>query len=246
MPPAGPQPKPPNPTGPSRLPVLNDTGLRIIQLSGSGTNGLDIDSQTGLVYAVNNGSVADAMWCGKTPVSKPGRDTLSIVDSFSGVETAAIPTDGAPVWPWVSVANDEVYVAASRTGTVVVHSRGTGERLDSINVGGLPHDLALDPGSGRLIVSNTNDGSQEFLSVVDITTRSLVAHRRVVKFPHKIAVDFEAGVAYVVSVESGMVSVVDTTDGQVIGTFATSSSGRRGQRSGHDRFLPVYWPAVRG
>ena len=185
---------------------------------------MDIDSATGLVYAVNNSSVAEAVWCGKTPVSKPeGRDTLSIVDPSFGGEIAAVPTDGSPVWPWVSVENDEVYVAASRTGSVAVHARGTGERWDSINVGGLRHDLTLDHGSGLLIVSNTNDQSQEYLAVVDIAARSVGAHRKVIRFLHKITVDFEAGVAYVVSVESGTVSVVDTANGQVTGTFDTSS-----------------------
>lgn len=207
-------------SGGASVPVL-DVAVRSIALTGGGTNGLDIDPSTGLVYAVNNASTSD--WCG-VPVGARS-NTLSIVDADAGREIASVPTDPGPVWPLVDSTRDVVYVAASTEGRVAVHRLGSGQKVKSISVGGLPHDLGLEPRAGLLIVSNTNDGSQRYMSVVDPASGTVRAHHRVARFPHRIAFDAAEARAYMMSVESGTITVVDMRTGEVIDSFDSGGGG---------------------
>jgi DNA-binding beta-propeller fold protein YncE len=193
--------------------------VRVVPISSGGTNGLDIDANNGLVYAVTNSTVSG--WC-KQPVGTR-LDRLSIVDPVSGKEMIAVSTGRGPVWPLVDSTQGLVYVATS-DGIVAVHEAGTGNRIASIQVGGLPHDLGLDPVSGLLVVSNTNDGSQKYIALVDTSTREVRAQVEVDSLPHRIMMDRERRVAYVISVESGTITTVDTANAQVLG--ATASGGR--------------------
>lgn len=62
--------------------TLTDVGLQTIKLTTGGTNGLDVDTKNGLVYAVSNSTVG--AWCGK-PVGTRS-DTLSVIDPARGKE----------------------------------------------------------------------------------------------------------------------------------------------------------------
>lgn len=200
---------------------LTDVGLKKIELSSGGTNGLDIDFDTGLVYTVTNSTVGS--WCNK-PVGKRA-DLLSIVDPVQGKEIAAIATDKGPVWPWVDVSNDAVIVATSSEGIIARHKRGSGEKLGTIKVGGLPHDVAVDSQSNIMLVSNTNDGSQKYVAAVDAKTQAILGQHQVAELPHRIALDSSKHLAYVMSVGSGTISVFDSTNGQPAGQFNTGGKG---------------------
>lgn len=200
---------------------LNDVGLRQIALSSGGTNGLDIDPSTGLVYAVNNSAVSD--WCGQKIEKRS--DSLHIIDPDQAKELVAVATDKGPVWPLIDTNKGQVYVATSSEGIVALHKINSGEKLGTIKVGGLPHDLGLDPTSNLLFVSNTNDGSQKYVAVVDTLTASVVAQHQVAPLPHRIMVDKNLRVAYVVSVDSGIISIFNTENGQPAGQIETGGKG---------------------
>lgn len=218
IPASGGQAAPGAPTGPSAR--ILDVSTRIVSLQSGGTNGITLNGPTGLAYAVTNSTVG--AWCSR-PLGVRA-DHLSIVDVKEGRLIATTATGRGPVWPLVDPSRGVVYVAAS-DGEVVVHDMETGARVDSIRVGGLPHDLGLDPASGLLFVSNTNDGSQEYIAVVDTASRAVVRQLRVSKLPHRIAVDAEARAAYVMSVESGDITVVDTAAGVVVRVIESGGRG---------------------
>lgn len=200
---------------------LTDVGLRSIQLSSGGTNGLAVDPETGLVYAVNNSTVGD--WCGKKIEKRS--DSLHVIDPSQAKEVASVTTDKGPVWPLVDTKNDIVYVATSSEGIVAKHRLGTGEKLGTIKVGGLPHDLGLDSESNILLVSNTNDGSQKYVAAVNAQTQQVIAQHSVAAMPHRIMLDPAKRLAYIVSVGSGTVSVFNTVDGTPAGQIETGGRG---------------------
>lgn len=200
----------------AELPTLTDVGLDIIQLTGGGPNGLDIDPETGLVYVVMNGG----QWCGD-PIPDTAKG-VSIVDPANSMELDMVSTDLGPVWPLVDTQRNLVYVAASGApGTIAIHKRGTGEKVGAIEIGGMPHDLGLDPNSGILIASNTKDSSQTYMAVVDLNTQTLLAHHQIGSFPHKIEVDSNRSLGYVLSLELGLISVVDMTTGNLTDEFSS-------------------------
>lgn len=206
------------------LPILNNVGVISIPMTSYGTNGLEVDMETGLVYVANNSGTAMAQWCGKAPVVKANTNTLNVIDPVKRQEIEVEPTDRAPIWPLVDPERNVVYVATS-SGTVAVHAKGTGEKATSIQVGGVPHATALNSETDLLVVTNSKDGSQEYISIVNVESRSLVRHLQVPKFPHPAVMDADKGLAYVLSLESGKVTVVDMVGGQVVKSFGTSAPG---------------------
>jgi len=203
--------------------LIEDVGLRVVKLSSGGTNGLDVDPATGLVYAVSNSTVG--AWCGG-PVGTR-RDLLMVVDPVEAREVAAVPTVRAPVWSLAAGSGSVVYVAGS-DGVIGIHDRASRAQTGSIAVGGLPHDLGYDAASGYLLVSNTHDQSQDYVSVVDTRARSVIAAHRVGGKPHKIVVDPATRRAYVISVANGRISVVDMSTGALERQIDTGGSGTLG------------------
>lgn len=95
----------------------------------------------------------------------------------------------------------------------------------AIKVGGLPHDLGLDPKSRLLFISNTKDGSQQYVGVLDAATNRVLDHYHVAKLPHRIALDPVKNLAYVVSVGTGIISKFNTITGKLEGTLETGGQG---------------------
>ncbi len=207
---------------------IADVGLELIPVATPGANGLTVHPTTGDVYLVLNG--AD-FWCSGQPDGDATyAETLSIIDGSTATEVANVPTDPGPVWPIVDVARDRVYVAASGAGgTIVAHDPATGSALETWNLGGRPHDMGLDVQGSTMVVSNTYDMSQTYVSVWDLDDEVELSHPAVPGLPHKIVVDDDERVAYVVSLGAGEITAIDLVTGQVVDTL---SSGDIPQTSG--------------
>ena len=204
--------------------LSQDVILKTIKLTGAGPQGLELDSKTGLVYVANNGSIisgckGDTSKSGGQASLQAGANKLSIVDPSSGKETVSVPTDSGPIWPLVDNKRNVVYVAGSGNGKVAIHELGTGKKTDSINIGGRPHAFGLSE-SGVLIVSNTNDSTQTFMSAVNVNTKQVIAHHKAPELPHGIAFDSVKNVFYMVGVKNGTVAIIDAKTGEVKSTFA--------------------------
>ena len=191
--------------------------LQSILLTGAGTQGLAVDGETGLVYAGNTGNTISKCDPGDVQ-ERPGRNTMSVIDPAKGIELARVPTDDGPIWPIVDPNRDVVYMANSGgKGTISIHEKGTGIKLESIQLGGMPHAAGvLD---NILVVSNTNDKSQTYYAAINLETRKLIAHHPSPKFPHPVVVDAEEKLAYMMGVEAAEVVVIDMTTGQPKETF---------------------------
>lgn len=202
------------------LRVIAIEGRQSIALSGRAPQGLDVDLETGLVYVANNGSyVANCKGTGQ------GVDrSMSIVDPSLLRETARIDNLGGPVWPLVDLGRNVVYSANSGGKSLTVHERGTGRLMDTIPLGGRPHQVGLDPERSLIVVSNTNDETQTFVAVIDAGTRTLVGHLPVAALPHGIAVDLDRHRAFVSSVSDGTNTAIDLSDGSLAGTITQTTS----------------------
>lgn len=196
---------------------ISDAGVRQIPISRAGANGLAVDTTSGLVYVVING--ATAPWCGDRGQPPSG---LSIVDPAAGRETAMVASGLSPVWPLVDAARGKVYVASSGgAGTLAVHQLGTGRLERQFTIGGRPHDLGLDPRGRLLLVSNTFDSSQTWISTVDVETGMVVTNLQVPELPHKVVVDERDRVGYAVSLGSGRITAVDLASGAKLREFGS-------------------------
>lgn len=199
--------------------ITSKLELEQVKLTEKGQQGIAIDDQTGLVYVGTYSGINNKCLPGNLT---GGKSYLSVIDPATAKETAAVVTDGAPIWPSVDSDRGEVYVAAS-SGTVAIHKTGSGEKLGSIAVGGLPHMPAhLD---NILVVSNTNDQSQTYYSAVNLDTKKIIGDYASPKFPHPIAIDTEAKLAYMMGVEAAEVVVIDMSTGKPGETFKLEGGG---------------------
>lgn len=194
-----------------------DAGIRHITISRAGANGLAVDAASGRVYVVING--ATSPWCGDTGQFTSG---LSIVDPITNKELAIVTSGESPVWPLVDAQRGKVYVAGSGgNGTVAVHNPVTGALEKSFALGGRPHDLGLDPAGNLLLVSNTFDQSQTWISLVNVDNGAVVSNIQVPDLPHKVVVDASARFGYVVSLGAGQITEVDLKTGAKLREFSS-------------------------
>lgn len=204
----------------TQAPTATKPQNQVIQTSGAGTQGIDVDLETGLVYIAHNGSnTCKPIAPGKDALPK-GANTLSIVDPAAGKETVNIETEFSPIWPTVDTKRKVVYVAGSG-GTIGSHKLGEGTKIKSLKVGGLPHMVGLS-NDGILVVSNTNDGSQTYYSAVNADTFSLIGHFESPKFPHAIVYNQDKNIFYMIGVESGKIVVIDAKTGLSERTFSAN------------------------
>ncbi len=188
---------------------LIDAGTTTIRLSVGVSQGVDVDPATGKVFIGASSAISE--WCGIHFGATRG-DRLAVVDPAAGIEVASVGAGGSPIWPRVDPTNGIVWLAES-SGTLGYHSLTDGHRLGAVAVGGLPHDVAADPGAGLIVVSNTTDGSQKKIAVVRASDKAIVSTHTVEAFPHRIVLDPAKHRAWIVGVESGALSVIDTASG---------------------------------
>jgi DNA-binding beta-propeller fold protein YncE len=117
-----------------------------------------------------------------------------------------------------------VYSANSGAKTLTVHARGTAALLATLALGGRPHQMGLDPARPFLVVSNTRDETQTWISVVDADAFALAGNLAVTPLPHGVAVDPDRHVAYVSSVSDGTNAIVDLASGAAAGSLRTTDS----------------------
>jgi DNA-binding beta-propeller fold protein YncE len=203
--------------------ILEDVGLKVITTKGSGSEGLDIDPKTGLVYVAHNGNIisnckGDTSGNMNSP-ARSGGSTMSIIDPVAAKEILNVATESSPIWPLIDNVRNVVYVSGSGSGKIALHALGSGVKTSTIEVKGKPHALGLDPNTGLMIVSNTYDMTQTYMSVVDVDTKKVIANHKVSDLPHGVAMDYVTHVAYMVSVKDGGVSKIDLKTGNILETF---------------------------
>lgn len=187
--------------------------LRTVKLTGTGQQGIAIDPNTGYVYVGTYSGISNKCVAGNP---NQGQSYLSIVDPSKAKEVAAVTTDQSPIWPAIDDQRQLVYVAAS-SGSVAVHKLGTGEKIGSIHVGGLPHMPAIL--GNIMVVSNTHDQSETYYSAVNLDTKQVIGNYKGPSLPHPIALDDQKKLAYMMGVESGQVTIIDMSTGQPVSNF---------------------------
>jgi YVTN family beta-propeller protein len=192
-----------------------------------GAEGVALDPATGLVYIGLNGTIisgceGDGSLSGGRPSQQgPGAHQMSIVNPSLAREVAAVPTGLAPIWPTVDSSRRIVYMMGSGNGSVTVHNAADGSTIRTITVGGKPHMGGLDDSTGLMVVGNTVRSSdviseQNYATIVNTATGSVVRTFETSPAPHGVVVDQDRDVVYFTAVGDGAIVAVSATTGQVL------------------------------
>jgi YVTN family beta-propeller protein len=231
----GPAPTPtpspaPGPDEGSTVPTVNAVTATVTLGGGRavvGAEGIALDPSTGLVYIGLNGTIisgceGDGSIAGGRPSQQgPGANQMSIVNPAKALEVAAVRTGLAPIWPTVDSARGLVYMMGSGNGSVTVHNAADGITVRTITVGGRPHMGGLDYSTGLMVVGNTVRSSdviseQNFATIVNTATDTVVRNFETSPAPHGVVVDQDRDVMYFTAVGDGAIVAVSAASGQVL------------------------------
>lgn len=161
---------------------------------------------------------------GRVFVANSGDGSVSVLDARTGALMRTIPVG----------SYDDAVAVDTRAGRVLVTSIGavsvldatTGSVLRTFPVGGSPYAIAVDARTNRAFVTGTDGGVWAaihhvapgqppewagYVAVLDTQQVTLLRTVRVGRDPRGIAVDEQAGHAFVANYWSSSVSVLDTT-----------------------------------
>jgi hypothetical protein len=211
----------------------------------AGAEGVALDPTTGLVYVGLNGNIVSACEGDATrpgaPPPGPGAGQMSIVNPMLAIEVASVAAGQAPIWPTVDAERGLVYMANSGgSGTISVHNAADGTKLRTITVGGKPHMGGLDFSTGLMVVGNTVRASnviaeQNYASVVDMRTNTVVREFATSPAAHGMAVDQERDVVYFSAVGDGAIVAVSASTGMEL--YAGAPSSKYGAEFGNNNML---------
>ena len=91
-----------------------------------------------------------------------------------------------------------------RSGSAGPTNRATA----TVPVGDRPYQVAVDPGSHTVYVTNDDDGT---MSVIDASTRAVTATVPAGKHPHGVALDPDSHTVYVTNHDDHTLSVIDAS-----------------------------------
>ena len=189
-----------------------------------GAEGISLDTTTGYMYIGLNGSIISGcegdVGLGGQPI---GGGELSAINPINGIEIFSVKTGGSPIWPTVDSARGFVYVMGSGDGTVTTHNLENGAIINTINIGGKPHQGGLDFSTGKMVIGNTFKSSedinqQKYSSILNVDTFEIETNFESSPGAHGMAVDQENDLIYFSSVGDGQITVVDIKANKVIKT----------------------------
>ena len=187
-----------------------------------GAEGISLDINTGYMYIGLNGSIISGCEGDVSQGGQPvGGGELSIINPSLGKELYSVATGGAPIWPTVDSDRGYVYVMGSGDGTVNIHNLSDGAKVSVIYVGGKPHQGGLHLSSGKLVIGNTFQSSddinqQKYSSIVNIESLKVEKDFESSPGAHGMAVDQENNLVYFSSVGDGAVTVINILTNEII------------------------------
>ncbi len=219
----------------------------IIDLDGRPT-GISLDSVTGSVYVVKEGSDsmtiltpvngtivtyeqdldrdhADLQSVAVNPdtnrvyVANHESDTVSVIDGETNKVIATVDVGEAPNRIVVNEQTNRVYVSNLISSSLTVIDGDSDEPIDTVQLDGKPSAVAVDARNNLVYIADSVSG----VYVLDGELGAIVDTIRVGDHPSDIAVNSGTNAVYVVNHFSDSVSVVDGSTGRIVKEISVGS-----------------------
>lgn len=211
------------------LPIGIDATIATIPVgsvpAGVGIQGIALNVDRSLLYVAEG--TRTTQWNGErcAPAPPPQSGSAGAVGVFNTnlltkVAEVALSA-GFPIHVELDTTTGRLYVATSPDWVYALD--GTAQ-VASVRLGGVPHDIGVDPAAGRGVVTNTNalTGVQTYVALIDLGTLQPLRHIDTRGFgPHKAAVDPERHLVYVSHAEFEKVDVIDSRTGDLLRQIPT-------------------------
>jgi YVTN family beta-propeller protein len=200
--------------------------------------------------SVDSGFRFDPAFVGRIPgklatgligvASSRAADVVTVFDKLSGEVAAVVPTRDEPVGLALDATRQRIYVAAYRDDVVQAIDLLDHAVIDRVQLGAgdRPLEIALTPDGTTLLTANSGTDTVSFIDAVDLFEIERVA---VGRRPRSILIDRDGRRAYVFSVDSNTIAVLDIPRRVVAATITTESGPVRGEfNRGGDRLFVLH------
>lgn len=165
-------------------------------------------------------------------VAHTANNALDVIDCAAGKYLCSVPRLEAVAGALVSEEHDLVFTSNRGENTVGIFAAGHEDALTKVGVGVRPNGLAYDPGRGLLLAANVGDPSipgSFTVSLVDVSTRAMIADVPVAGRTRWTVFDAEAGCFYVNIADPAQIVIVESANpGRVTRSFPVSAVGPHG------------------
>ncbi len=159
-------------------------------------------------------------------------DTLDVIDCASSKYLRSVRGLAGVAGALVSEEQDLVFTSNRGENTVGLFAAGHEEALVKVTVGMRPNGLAYDPGRGLLMAANVGDPSfpgSFTVSVVDVSTRAMIADIRVPGRTRWTVFDPDTGSFYVNIADPPQIVIIESANpDHVARTFPVAAVGPHG------------------
>lgn len=146
---------------------------------------------------------------------------IVLLDTHSGAVLYTATTPGTASALAEDPRTHRVYVAeADAAGTIAVVDAGSGQMVDSLQVGAPAEQVAVDASAGRLFVVTTAGAAsgRGTLHALDLATHAASGTAQVGRGPHALGVDETTGRVLVTNAGDRSISVIDAGTLRVVAT----------------------------
>ncbi|HDQ98822.1 MAG TPA: YncE family protein [candidate division WOR-3 bacterium] len=189
--------------------VIDGAGNSVVATVPTGAAPRDVclNPVSGKVYVANYGS---------------GANSVTVIDAAGDSVLATVTTGQRPrALAWNPV-NNRVYVACFSSNSVTVIDGETNAVVDSVGVGWSPAAVAVVEDQNHIYVANSGSASNS-VTVMDGATNTVIQHVAVGAKPAAVGWNSTGNKVYVANEDAGSVSVIRTTDRQVVAVIGTGS-----------------------
>lgn len=213
----------------AKLSVFDMAKLRFVDVIDVGVkpSGLALDSSAGLLYVACDDVATEG--------------SVSVVDTnkLRAVHTVRLGPDTGPRGVALDSRTHSLFVTERRAGAVAVVDTRTWDVVDTVQVGGTPEGIAIDPVVGEVYVANGRA-----VVVLDLRTHKVIETITDVRAT-TVDTDPDAGRLVAGAQGHGSVFVLSTTSHDVVGSVRVGGDGPFGVRVDRDAST-VYVTGARG
>ena len=161
----------------------------------------------------------------------PDENVIDVIDTASRKLVDSIPVAPNPHWI-VFGKNGRVYASDHLSSVVTVLEASNNSIIGEVEVGEIPHSMAISPDGSRLAVTSYN-GNEVFL--INTAADQEVARIPVGRLPLEVAYSPDGRYIYTVDNEDNTVTVIDAADNRVIGDDQHLGAAQRAPGLRHRR-----------
>ena len=199
--------------------IVSDSS--IVAVVGATNSGkINVVNPNGTALSKSNFAIGNSVTT-SAYITNTGDNTVSVINTNTGLVTATIPVGSQPEAISVSADGNKVYVANNNSNNVSVINTLSNTVIATIPVGTTPKGICISPDNNLAYITNLADGTVDIINTISDTIITMID---VGVSPIGICISPSGNNVYVANFSSNTVSVISTLSNTVTATIKVGST----------------------